>query len=126
MALESPEDLTRQIVGHMAFVFLLGSVCAYMLYHSEREAKRWLVIKKAWSPDKPIADEPAELARLRRRLVILYGGILALCLFLFLLSAKMLWDRSQLEAQGVVTEETSPNEHKTEATAPPGGIDQAT
>lgn len=128
MAIETSEDLTRQIVGHMAFVFLLGSVCAYMLYHSEREAKRWLVINKAWSPDKPIADEPAELARLRQRLVLFYGGILALCLVLFLLSAKMLWDRSQQEAQGVVTEEARPDGHTAEATAPastPGGNEQA-
>lgn len=46
MAFEASEDLTRQIIGHMVFVFLLGSFCAYMLYHSEREAKRLLIIKK--------------------------------------------------------------------------------
>ena len=94
MAFEASEDLTRQIIGHMVFVFLLGSFCAYMLYHSEREAKRLLIIKKVWSPNKPIADEPAELVRLGLRVVILYCVILAISLFLFLLSAKMLWDRS--------------------------------
>ncbi|MBX3301687.1 MAG: SUMF1/EgtB/PvdO family nonheme iron enzyme [Nitrospira sp.] len=117
MALEAPEDLTRQIVGHMVFVVLLGSFCAYMLYHSEREAKRLLIIKKVWSPNKPITDESAALARFRLRLIILYGGILALCLFLFQLSARMLWDRSQQEEQVVVTEEASPSGHETGAGA---------
>lgn len=131
MALESPEDLTRQIVGHMVFVVLLGSFCAYMLYHSEREAKRLLIIKKVWSPNKPITDESAALARFRLRLIILYGGILALCLFLFQLSARMLWDRSQQEEQVVMTEEASPSGHETGAgagaTAPakPGGNEGA-
>jgi formylglycine-generating enzyme required for sulfatase activity len=108
MALESPEDLTRQIVGHMVFVFLLGTFCAYMLYRSEKEAKRLLTLTKAWYPNKQIADESPELARIRLRLIVLYAVILMISLYLFQMSARMLWDRSQLEEQVAMTEEKSP------------------
>lgn len=118
MALEAPEDLARQIVGHMVFVFLLGTFCAYMLYRSEKEAKRLLTLTRVWYPNKHIADESAELARIRRRLIVLYAVILMISLYLFQMSARMLWDRSQQEEQGVVTEETSADGHGAEATVP--------
>jgi sulfatase modifying factor 1 len=116
-----------QVVLSMAGFFVFGVVSVYMLYQSEREAKRWLILNKVWSPNKQIADEPAELSRLRLRLVIFYALILAGSLWWFQRGLTELWNRSVVEEQAAVTEETSPGGRSEEATAPapPGDNEQA-
>ena len=106
-------SLTTQIVISLGVFLVFGVVSVYMLYHSEREAKRWLILNKVWSPNKQIADEPAELARLRKRLVIFYTLILAGSLWMFQWGLRVLLEvknRSlvaEQEEQVVVTEQAS-------------------
>ena len=133
MALESPEDLMRQIVAWMAFMLVLAVFCAYMLYHSEREAKRLLTKKEAWGTDTLSADDPAAVARIRRRLIIFYAVILVGALLVNLKSLMVLMDlknRNQVavqEEQVTVTEQTSLSGRGAEGTAltAPGGSEQA-
>ena len=106
-------SLTAQIVISLSFFLVLGMISVYMLYHSEREAKRSLTIKKAWYPDRTIVDEPTELTRIRRGVVIFYAIILALSLWMFQWGLRVLLevrDRSlvaEQEEQVVVTEQAS-------------------
>ncbi|GKS64442.1 hypothetical protein YTPLAS72_17460 [Nitrospira sp.] len=46
MAPETPEELIASLVANMALMLAIAMLCAYMLYHSEREAKRLLITKK--------------------------------------------------------------------------------
>ncbi|MDH5739082.1 MAG: formylglycine-generating enzyme family protein [Nitrospira sp.] len=115
----------KQMVAWMGFMFVLAAFCAYMLYHSEREAKRLLTTKEAGGTDKLSADDPAAVARIRRRLVIFYAVILVASLLVNLKSLMVLMDlknRNQVavqEEQVAVTEETSsPSGYGAGATAP--------
>ncbi|HBR50819.1 MAG TPA: hypothetical protein DEA71_12110 [Nitrospira sp.] len=118
MALESPEDLMWQIEAWMAFMFLTAVFCAYMLFHSEREAKRLLITKEAGGTDALSADDPAAVARIRRRLIIFYAVILAgsllvdLKLFMALMELR---NRIQVEEQSkavVTADETRSGGHE--------------
>lgn len=129
MTLESPEDLMRQIVAWMAIMFVAAIFSAYMLYHSKREAKRLLTTKEAWGTDKLSADDPAAVARIRRRLIIFYAVGLMISLGTVLVGL-VTWSRLTAEQKSeavVVTEETSPGGHGAEVTGPatPGGVEQA-
>jgi len=79
MDAESPEDLMRQMVALMAIMLIAAMYSVYVLYHVERESKRMLANYKAWSPHLPIVDEPAELARIRQRIIIFCAVVIAVC-----------------------------------------------
>ena len=114
-------DLMTQIVTTMFYALVFGPLSAYMLYNSEKEAKRILSMKKGWYPHKIIADEPRELARIRLKMLILYTVTLTVSLWLFLIASKWLWDWKMVTEQGaqvVMTEEASPGGHEIRATAP--------
>jgi hypothetical protein len=67
--------------------------CVYVLFHLERESKRMLANYKAWSPHRPIVDEPAELARIRLRIIIFFCAVvIAICVFVNLKSFMVLMD----------------------------------
>jgi hypothetical protein len=89
-------SLTMQIIVSLAFFLILGTFCAYMLYRSEKEAKRLLNLRKSWYPNRTIADKTKELTRIRFGVVILYAGILMLSLWMFqrgLMVLMELWNR---------------------------------
>ncbi len=117
MAPETPEELIASLVANMALMLAIAMLCAYMLYHSEREAKRLLITKKVWYPNKPIADEPAALRRHRRQLIILYSVFLTIALlvvlkdFMVILELKNQTLVTEQEKQVAVSEETSPSEN---------------
>lgn len=81
-----------QIVTTMFYALVFGPLSAYMLYNSEKEAKRILSMKEKWYPHKTIADEPRELARIRRKMFMLYTVTLMVSLWLFLTASNWLWD----------------------------------
>jgi len=110
MALESPEDLMKQMVAWMAVGFAAAMYCVYVLFHLERESKRMLANYKAWSPHIPIVDEPTELARIRLRIIIFCAVAIAICVFVNLklfMALMELRNRIQVEEQrnAVVTME---------------------
>ena len=77
-------SLTMKIIVTLAFFLILGAICAYLLYHSEKKAKRLLNLNKIWYPNRMIADETKELTRIRFGVVVLYAGILMLSIWMFL------------------------------------------
>ncbi len=91
---------------------------AYMLYHSEREAKRLLTTKEAGGTDKLSADDPAAVARIRRRLIIFYAVGIAICvlvdlkLFMAILELKNRNLVAEQEEQSTVPAQTSPSGHE--------------
>jgi len=112
MALESPEDLMRQMVAWMAIMLVAAIFSAYMLYHSEREAKRLLTTKEAGGTKNLSPDDPSAVARIRRRLIVFYAVGIAICVLVDLklfMAVMELWSRIQVEEQRkalVTTEET--------------------
>ena len=118
MALEDPEALIRQMVGWMAVGFVAAIFSAYMLSRSEREAKRLITTKEAGGTDKLSADNPADVARIRRRLIIFYAVGIAICvvvdlwLFVTILEVKSRNRVAVQEEQGTVPVQTSPSGHE--------------
>jgi len=106
-------------------MLLIAAVCGYMLYHSEREAKRLLTTKKAWHPNRPIADEPAALRRHRLQLIILYSVFLTIALlvvikdFMVILELKNRSLVAPQEQQASVSEQTGSGGHQAEPVVKP-------
>jgi hypothetical protein len=103
MTPESPEDLMWKIGAWMAFMLVTAAFCAYMLYHSKREAKRLIAKKEAWGTDTLSADDPVAVARIRRRLIIFYSVLIVICALVNLKSFMALMElrsRIQVEGQG--------------------------
>lgn len=129
MTQQTPEDLTASLVVNMVLMLILAAGCAYMLYHSEREAKRVITRKDAWGTENLSADDPASVARIRRRLIIFCGVILAISLGTVLVDL-VTWSRLTAEANReavIVTEVPTSEGYKAGATASatPGGGEQA-
>ena len=121
MTLESPEDLMRQMVAWMAIMLVAAMYSVYVLFHLERESKRMLANYKAWSPHKPIVDEPAEIARIRQRIIIFCAVVLAVCVLVDLrlgMALIELRNRIQVAEQAAVTAQTHPSRPDTGATVP--------
>jgi len=126
-------SLAMQIVVSLAVFLILGLLSSYMLYTSEKEAKRLLNLKKAWHPNRMIADEPAELARIRLGVIILYAGVLAVSLWMFHKGFMVLMEvrnrnlAAEQEGQVVMLDGTSSDGHEAGATVSvmPRGAEQA-
>ncbi|MDH5670128.1 MAG: formylglycine-generating enzyme family protein [Nitrospira sp.] len=112
-----------EIIISMAGALIFVTFSIYMLYTSENEAKRLLSLRKAWHPTRTIADESAELTRIRLRVLILYAVILTASLWIFLSSLLILMELSNRNreaergAQVSTTEETSRSDSKADPSA---------
>ena len=116
MALESPEDLMKQMVAWMV-ILLVAAIfsCVYVLYHSEREAKRLITAyrRPGVRTHTRVSDESRRCScESACRLIIFYAVVIAICVFVNLKSFMALMElrnRIQVEEQRnavVTTEET--------------------
>jgi multidrug efflux pump subunit AcrB len=71
---------TSQLVVAAVVLLFLTCLCAYFLYHRDKEARRLLDLAKNWR--KQVDDEAKELQRTKVRIVATYSVTLVLCLFL--------------------------------------------